>query len=255
MMKRIVFLGSKLIGYRCLEFLIKNQNPLRIEIVACLTNDNKGFDNNLSILQLCKNSGISVLSSVESLLYLSDIDVIISVQYHQILKQKHIDCAKQIAVNLHMAPLPEFRGCNQFSFAIYQGVNEFGTTLHKMDTGIDSGDILYENRFSIPAGCNVKQLYEMTFSSSIELFVSSIGKIIAGDYSPVAQSELVPKMGTQIFYRKDIEALKEIELTEDIKRRVRATAMPGFEPPFAYDGEKKIYLVPEEDYNKLRKQV
>lgn len=251
MIKRIVFLGSKPIGYRCLEFLINNRNSLNVDIVACLTNDNKRFDTNLSISSLCEKSGIPVLDNLDDLFQLPNIDILISVQYHQIIKQKHIDCANQIAVNLHMAPLPEFRGCNQFSFAIYQGVNEFGTTFHKIDTGIDSGDILYEKRFNIPANCDVGQLYEMTFSSSFELFVDNIDKIIAGIYSPVPQSELIPSMGTQLFYRKDIEFLKKIELTEDIKRRVRATSMPGFEPPFAYDGEKKIYLITEDYYNKL----
>lgn len=67
----------------------------------------------------------------------------------EILNAEHIGHAKNIALNLHMAPLPEYRGCNQFSFAIADNKKEFGTTIHKMDTGIDHGNILFEKRFPI----------------------------------------------------------------------------------------------------------
>ena len=65
-----------------------------------------------------------------------------------------------------MAPLPEYRGCNQFSFAIVDGKKEFGTTLHKMEEGIDNGDIIAESRFDIPENCFVKELYELTYKTS-----------------------------------------------------------------------------------------
>ncbi|MBK8684503.1 MAG: hypothetical protein IPN26_05660 [Bacteroidetes bacterium] len=71
-------------------------------------------------------------------------DFLISVQYHQILNERHIQKARTLAINLHMAPLPEYRGCNQFSFAILDQYPEFGTTLHVMDERIDHGDILFE---------------------------------------------------------------------------------------------------------------
>jgi methionyl-tRNA formyltransferase len=245
-MKTVVFLGSKPIGYRCLDYLIQNKEYLDIQLVACHTNDNKRFDASLSVKELAHKHGIKILRDIDDLLMMDEIDIIISVQYHIIIKQVHIEKAKQIAVNLHMAPLPEYRGCNQFSFAIYQKAKEFGTTIHKMDTGIDSGDILFESRFDIPEGCSVKQLYDLTYDASILLFEHKIKNIINYDYVLIPQENLIKQRGTQIFYRKDINLLKRIELPEDVINRVRATAMPGFEPPYAYDGEKKIFLIPEE---------
>jgi len=249
MKNRVVFLGSKPIGYRCLEFLFNNYEDLNIELVGCFTNDNLRFDKNLSIRQLCSIFSVNMYNDIDDLLSIQNIDFIISVQYHKILSSHHIRCARKIAVNLHMAPLPEFRGCNQFSFAIYQEAEEFGATLHRIDIGIDSGDILFQERFPIPAGCNVKQLYDLTFDASIKLFQSSIKRILLGDFSPLPQSGLVQLFGSQIFYRKDIEDLKNVYLSDDGIKRVRATAMPGYEPPYALDGHKKIYLIPEEIYN------
>ena len=61
-----------------------------------------------------------------------------------------------------MAPLPEYKGCNQFSFAIIDEVNEFGTTIHEIEASIDSGPIIAEKRFFINNNLWVKDLYELT---------------------------------------------------------------------------------------------
>jgi len=169
-----------------------------------------------------------------------------------ILKKQHIEKARQIAINLHMAPLPEYRGCNQFSVAIIEGKEEFGTTIHKLEVDIDSGPILFEKRFPIPVGAYVEELYELTFDASIALFKNSIEDIIKGNYTLTPQADLVELRGTSIHYRKEMNTMKTIDLDENTIRRIRATAMPGFEPPYAMDGKKKIYLVPESIFNKIK---
>ena len=51
--------------------------------------------------------------------------------------------------NLHPGPLPEYAGLNVPSWAIYEGERSHGVTLHWMDEGIDSGPIVWQERFSI----------------------------------------------------------------------------------------------------------
>jgi methionyl-tRNA formyltransferase len=252
-MHKILFLGSKPIGYHCLSFLIDLQRQSKLVIMGVLTNDNTRFGENYSVKKLSIDSNIPIIDDLDNILKLDDIDFIISVQYHLILKQKHISIAKKIAINLHMAPLPELRGCNQFSFAIFNDFKEFGTTLHRLEDGIDSGDIIFENRFPIPDNCSVKELYDLTFDKSIVLFEEKILDILNGDYHLIPQSTLLKFRTASIYYRKDISRLKVIDLDldkEQIIKQVRATAMPGFEPPYALVGGKKIYLIPEELYTK-----
>ena len=85
------------------------------------------------------------------------------------MPKESIEKAKEITVNLHMAPLPEYRGCNQFSYCIINEDNFFGTTIHKLEEGIDSGPILFEDRFSIPDKLWVNE-DDMTFNRSVNLF-------------------------------------------------------------------------------------
>lgn len=238
----VLFLGSKPIGYHCLAYLIQEQSSLNIDIIGLLSNDNSRFDSSLSLKQLAAQHAMVIYEDLDSM---PEADFIISVQFHEILKPQHIAKAKQLAVNLHMAPLPEYRGCNQFSFAIDDECKVFGTTLHKMDAGIDHGDIIAEQRFAIPDNCWVEELYQLTYDASLALFKTNIESIIRGNYTLTPQHSLVSERGTSMHYRKEMDTLKQIDLNwdeEKIMRRLRATAMPGFEPPYAMVNNQKIYL-------------
>ena len=251
-MKKVAFLGSKPIGYKCLDFLIKNKEQLNCNVVAVLSNDNVRFGSEFSVKKLAEDNNIKFGETLDDILQLDDdIDFLISVQYHLILKQEHINKAKILAINLHMAALPEYRGCNQFSFAIFNKSKVFGTTLHQLETGIDNGKIIAERRFPITENMMVKELYDKTFDESIILFEENIAKILNQEYTLTPQENLIAKRGTNTYYRKNITQLKEIKLgnvADEVARKVRATAMPGFEPPFTIIDGLKYYIIPEQQY-------
>lgn len=249
-MKKVLFLGSKPIGHYCLSLLIEKQPELGIELVGALSNDNNRFDTTKSISKLCELNQVPFIEDLDKILDM-DVDIMISVQYHLILKKHHIDVAKEIAVNLHMAPLPEYRGCNQFSFALLNRSKVFGTTLHRLEEGIDSGPIVFERRFDIESNDDVSSLYQKTFEESKLLFEESISDLVRGAYQLKPQSEYFEEREHNLYYRKDIQKLKQIDLNESadtIIRIVDSTSMQGFEPPFALVNGKKYYIIPEKYY-------
>lgn len=238
--KRVVFLGSKDIGLKCLKILNENQAIYSYKLVGVLTNS-RGED----IKNYAIKNNLNLIYSLEDYLTIADIDITISIQYHEILKKIHIEKAKELIINLHMAPLPEYRGCNQFSLAIIDNKKIFGTTIHKLEEGIDSGDILFESRFDIPKSCWVNELYKLTFDKSIELFEQSLERIICLNIEPIKQSDYEKVRGCSLHFRNEINNLKEIDLSwdkEKIERYIRGTYMPKFEPPYFKVDEEKIYL-------------
>lgn len=240
--KRVIFLGSKPIGYDCFQYLVAQQEQLGVQVTGLLTQNRSEFEGNSDLKQIATAHHIPLINSLDEL---PECDILYSVQYHQILKAEHIAKAKQIAVNLHMAPLPEYRGSNQFSFAIIDGKEEFGTTIHQMDSRIDHGDILFQKRFDIPKKCWVSQLYDLTYNASIKLFRQTLAHVISGNFRPVPQQDLIPSKGTSLHYRHEIVDIKRIDLEwdeEKIKRHIRATMMPGFEPPYCEVADQKIYF-------------
>ena len=93
-------------------------DQLDYEITAVLTNDRKLNTDSETVVELAKTHEIPIVPNLSEFQKLDAFDIAISVQYHAILNKIHLDKAKRFNVNLHMAPLPEYRGCNQFSFAL-----------------------------------------------------------------------------------------------------------------------------------------
>jgi methionyl-tRNA formyltransferase len=246
MASKVIFLGSKPIGYFCFEHLLTHQKEYNIEIIGLLTNNTNRMGK-ADLTELAKQHNITVFQSLDDITNLK-CDFLISVQYHQILKKEHLSIASRMPINLHMAPLPEYRGCNQFTFAILDAKEEFGSTLHIMDEGIDSGDILAEERFLIPPNCFVNELYELTLEASKHLFETKIREILSGKVKPIPQDSLLSERTTSTHYRKEIASVKKIDLNwkeEKVWRHVRATSMPGFAPPYAEVNGVKLNITVE----------
>lgn len=252
MTKNVIFLGNKPIGYRCLKYLYENREEFKINLIGVLTKKDTNISKETeSVFRFSKEHNLRIVESLEKLTQIDDIDIMISVQYHKILNKSHINKAKDIAINLHMAPLPEYRGCNQFSYAIINDDDIFGTTIHRLENNIDGGAIICEKRFEIPDNCFVKELYDLTEKKLEKLFKENIKDIIDSDFDLTPQDELIEERGSELHYRKEIEDLKNIDLKwneEKIERHIRGTSMPGFEPPYTEINGEKIYFVRSEYY-------
>ncbi len=58
------------------------------------------------------------------------------------------------SVMLHPSPLPKYRGGSPIQNQIINGENKSAVTLFKMDEGIDTGNILYQEEFSLEGDLN-----------------------------------------------------------------------------------------------------
>ena len=236
-MKQLVFLGGKEIGARCFDCVLSHAKTGAFEVLGVGCSPRGDL-----LRQMAESAGTRVFETADDI---PSCDYIFSVQYHAILKKNHLARARVAAVNLHMAPLPEYRGCNQFSLAILNYDTEFGVTLHLMDEKIDHGDILFESRFPIPRDIWVYDLVKLAERKSVQLFENSFQKVIAGNYETFPQSSRLSEYGTSFTLRNKINDLKIIDLDwdkEKIERTVRATYMPGFEPPYALINGVKVYF-------------
>jgi len=53
------------------------------------------------------------------------------------------------AFNIHPGPLPQYAGLNCPSWAIYYGEKKHAVTLHRIESGIDTGAIVFDQAFDI----------------------------------------------------------------------------------------------------------
>ena len=76
-------------------------------------------------------------------------DVNVSMSFDQILQKEIINIAPYGFINCHAGALPFYRGRNILNWAIINGEEEFGVTVHYVDEGIDTGDIILQKFASI----------------------------------------------------------------------------------------------------------
>ena len=77
------------------------------------------------------------------------VDVILNVHSLHIIHKEVLSAATIGSFNLHPGPLPRYAGLNAPSWAIYHGEKKHAVTLHKMEPGIDTGAIVFEEVFDI----------------------------------------------------------------------------------------------------------
>lgn len=78
-----------------------------------------------------------------------EIDILINVNTHYAIHPDILNVLKIGAFNLHPGPLPEYAGLNIPNWAIYNKEKMHAVTLHWIEPGIDTGDIVFQYSFPI----------------------------------------------------------------------------------------------------------
>jgi methionyl-tRNA formyltransferase len=118
------------------------------------------------------------------------------------------------------------------TWPILNGETEAGVTLHLMDEGIDTGPIVDQRDFALPAHITARSLYEMFVDEAFELFKKNFLRLVYGDYQLAEQNH-----GEATYYSKesiDFAQDKKLELSQPasrIERTARAFYFPEYQLP------------------------
>ncbi|MDR1522244.1 MAG: hypothetical protein LBS28_05280 [Streptococcaceae bacterium] len=69
-------------------------------------------------------------------------DLFISMSFNQIFKSEIINLPRLKTINCHAGKLPFYRSRNILNWVLINDEKEFGITVHYVDEGIDTGDII-----------------------------------------------------------------------------------------------------------------
>lgn len=112
--------------------------------------------------------------------------LIISLEFDKIVR---VDRFKTKSLyNIHFSKLPAYRGVGMAVWPILNGEKETGVTLHKIDAGIDTGEIIAQRIFAVPLEWTARDLYQQFLNEALVLFKDNIEALIADKVSSVAQS-------------------------------------------------------------------
>ena len=83
-------------------------------------------------------------------------------------------------INTHPALLPEFPGAHAVRDALAAGVAETGATIHFVDKGVDTGEVIAQARVKVELGDTQDSLHERIKQAERELLVATVSDIASG---------------------------------------------------------------------------
>ncbi len=136
------------------------------------------------------------------------------------------------AINLHPAPLPQYRGCNSYAHAIINGDPYYAATLHYMDAGIDTGPIIAQEWMPITEDETGISLYHKAQCAALRLWQRELPRILlAAEFHECIPSRAQNESQAHYYDRASLEDKSLVgldALAADRKRR--ALTFPPFPP-------------------------
>lgn len=184
----------------------------------------KALEADVPVLQPEKVKDPAFLPELEKLVP----DVIVVVAFGQILPESVLNLPKYGCMNVHASLLPKLRGAAPIQWSVIDGDKESGVTIMQMDKGLDTGDILLVEKYTLDPKETGGSLFDKLSGLGGPLLLQALEQAEQGTLSPVLQEH------EKHTYAKMLsKALGEIDFTKDaivIERLIR-----GLNPwPSAY---------------------
>lgn len=134
------------------------------------------------------------------LLDLNDKTLIISAHNSYIFPEEVCMRANLTIINLHIAYLPDYRGMNPSTWAIYNQEEYAGVTWHTVTSKIDNGGIIVQTKVCIDPDDTAMKLMLKCFNQGIKLFEENLDSFLNESYSI-----FIPENSdTHLYMAKDI---------------------------------------------------
>lgn len=251
---RILFMGTPDFAATILDRLIKEEH----EIIGVVTQPDKqkgrgkevsysavkelALSHNLPVYQPLKVREPEFLEKLNEMAP----EVIIVAAFGQILPKALLEIPQFGCINVHGSLLPKYRGAAPIQYSILEGEKETGITIMYMDVGIDTGDMILQEKLAIDEEETGGSLFDKMAELGAELLVKALISIKDGS------AVRTPQNNEEATYVKIIDKqMGRIDFTQSatkIERMIR-----GLNPwPSAYtmlEGKTlKVWLAKVESF-------
>ena len=245
-MIRVVFMGTPDFSVPVLKGLLDNDD---YEVVGVVSQPDKkvgrhqiltpspisklALDNNIKLLRIEK-----IRTDFQEVLDLKP-DIIITCAYGQIIPKEILDYPKYGCINVHASLLPKYRGGAPIHKAIIDGEEETGITIMYMDVGMDTGDIISQEKIKIEEADTVETLHDKLSILGRNLLLKTLPNIISSNITRIKQDESKVTFAYNI--KREDEHINFDNTSKNVYNLVRG--LNSFPGAFAYLDDKivKIY--------------
>lgn len=180
------------VGYYCIEELLRQG----AEIALIFTHEDSATEQIWfeSVRSLADKHAIRYLTTdinrLENIEILKAIapDFIFSFYYRNMIGKQILDIPKQGALNLHGSYLPKYRGRVPVNWAVINGEQETGATLHYMVEKPDAGDIVDQEKIAIEFSDTALDVFNKVTTTAVNIIGRSWPLLKTGSASRIAMN-------------------------------------------------------------------
>jgi methionyl-tRNA formyltransferase len=198
-----------------------------------------------SVIDYCKKNQIDFLDTSTSGKNLLDFcsqfnpSIVICGYYAKILPAEIFGLARDGTFNVHPGKLPLYRGPFPTAWALINGEQDIGITVHQMDSQIDTGPIVAQKTYAIFPDETGFELYKRSMELSAECLASLLPDLLNKNYNLTGQEGC----GTGSYYGR-VDPHYHIDWKDHVERIrncIRVHSKPYF-PAYSFL-KNKIVLI------------
>ena len=180
----IVFFSNGIFGIKSLEKINKSKHKLISVVTNIAKPSGRGLHNkNTPVYNWCLKNNIKITTInnlndqnfIDSLKKLS-IDLFIVIEY-RIIPPEVFNIPKYGTINLHASILPNYRGAAPIQRALMNGDTKLGLTVFKIDSKIDTGNIINSKVYNFNDKTTYEEAYSVLSKHGASFLLDSILKI------------------------------------------------------------------------------
>ena len=234
-MARVVVIGKNQLAVGCLDSVLRAGDDVVLAVADAGDDGTDGWQPsfraaaeraNLRVLAPERVNAAHFVAVVED----ANPDFVLSFQAAQILGRRLIASARVATLNLHFGPLPRYRGVAPIAWAMINGEDATGVTIHRIDPGVDSGDLIASREVRIHDHDTGRTLYDRCTNVGIELFAEWWPELRTGRIRSRPQDDAMA-----LYYNRHSLDFSQRRVTWRADARAIANWIRAFIfPPFQY---------------------
>jgi len=239
---RIVFFGFQTWGRKTLQALIDQHHDVPLVITHPASAQSYKAIWSDSVEQLARQHDIPVHltdrvdAETIDLVKRAEADVIVVNSWYTRMPAELYELPPHGTLNFHDSMLPRFTGFSPVLWALISGETEIGLTVHRMDEGLDTGDILVQKSISVGPRDTATDLVTRTIDLIPDVLATALSALESGTATWTPQDK-----SARTYFHKRSEQDSKIDWhwdATDLERFVRALSDP-YPRAFAdYRGER-----------------
>ncbi len=209
--EKIYLIGNGRTADNCLRVL----HQYRRDVVSLITEkENSSFSQ-----KFCDRNGIAFLCIEKCelknfLLSITGQTLIVSAHNSYLFPREVIEKQNLKIMNLHIAPLPFYRGMNAPTWEIFEQQQYAGATWHEVTAGIDAGGIICQRKFRIEEHDTAMKVLLKSFELGVKLLEENVEMILTGQYKTYTPTEK-----TRLYLKKDMPNGGYMDLDWDLDKK------------------------------------